>query len=176
MVESLSEGVMADPGIAGGTRPRRKHAPEYKLTVASKLENLAKIGNFVTQTGAQLGLPPDFMFEVQVAAEEACTNVIQHAYKLRADRPISVGCRFRNRELVVRVRDFGRPFDPETVASPKVTAKLGQRRLNGLGIFLIKKLMNRAKYRFDEKRGNELTMIKRLPDLEATPNGSQNAL
>jgi serine/threonine-protein kinase RsbW len=151
-------------GLNSDARPRRKHAREHKIIVASKLENLNKIGNFVADIGRQLALPKDFIFDVRVAVDEACTNVIQHAYSCKTDKPISVGCRLRNREFIVRIRDFGQPFAPDSIARPRIDTPLQERRLGGLGMQLIKKLMNRVKYRFDERRGNELTMMKRLPE------------
>jgi serine/threonine-protein kinase RsbW len=167
MLEDSRTGVGGATATSGTDRPRRKHAPEYKITVASKLENLAKISGFVSQVGAQLKLPADFVFDSQVAVNEACTNIIQHAYGLRADRPISVGCRLRNAEFIIRVRDFGAPFDPDAIAKYKVEGKLGRRTTSGLGLFLMRKLMNRVKFRFEDKRGTELTLMKRLPAPEA---------
>jgi serine/threonine-protein kinase RsbW len=146
------------------SKHHRKHAPEYKTTVASKLDNLAKIHAFVEDVGNRLSLPPDFLFDVQTAIGEACTNIVQHAYSLRADKPIMIGCRLRHREFIVRIKDFGQPFSPEGITIPKVNVKLEDRRLNGLGIYLMKKLMNRVKYDFDPLRGNELTMTKKLPE------------
>ena len=65
---------------SGSAQPiRRKHAPEYKITVASKLDNLAKIGVFVADTARRLKLTGETVLDVQVAVEEACTNIIQHA-------------------------------------------------------------------------------------------------
>jgi serine/threonine-protein kinase RsbW len=150
---------------------RRKHAPEYKITVASKLENLGKIGNFLGETGNLLALPPELLADVQTAVDEACTNIIQHAYGMRADRPITIGCRLRNAEFIVRIRDFGQPFAPDLVPVPDPDAGIRERRVAGYGVFLMKRLMNRVKYRFDERRGNELTMVKRLPVAGRGSNG-----
>jgi len=158
--------------VSGKTaRLHRKHATEYKITVASKLENLAKISSFVGRVGVQLKLPSDFVFDSQVAVNEACTNIIQHAYGFKTDRPITVGCRLRNLEFIIRIRDFGNPFDPDVVSKHKVEGKLERRATSGLGMFLMRKMMNRVKFRFDEKRGTELTLMKRLPEPEAVLEG-----
>ena len=151
-------------GTAPELPPRRKHAPEYKITVASKLDNIAKIGTFVADTARRLKIPDETLFDIQIAVEEACTNVIQHAYGLKADRPVSVRCRLRNQEFIVRIRDFGAAFVPESVARPKLGSDVIARRPNGLGMYLMRGLMTRVKYRFDEARGNELTMVKKLPE------------
>jgi len=150
---------------AGPAEPiRRKHAPEYKITVASKLDNLAKIGTFVADTARRLRVDDDAILDIQIAVEEACTNIIQHAYASKPDKPISVGCRLRNQEFIVRIRDFGASFVPESIAKSKLGADILERRASGLGMDLMKKLMTKVKYKFDEARGNELTMVKKLPD------------
>jgi serine/threonine-protein kinase RsbW len=146
---------------------RRKHAPEYRITVASKLDNLSKIGAFVSDTARRLKVPEATILDIQIAVEEACTNIIQHAYALKPDKPISVGCRLRNREFIVRIRDFGAAFVPESIARPKLGAHVSERRADGLGMYLMKKLMTRVKNKLEEGRGNELTMVKKLPEPEA---------
>jgi anti-sigma regulatory factor (Ser/Thr protein kinase) len=152
---------------SGSSLPvRRKHAPEYRITVASKLDNLAKIGTFVSDTARRLKVPDATILDIQVAVEEACTNIIQHSYALKPDKPISVGCRLRNREFIVRIRDFGATFVPESISPPVLGADISERRANGLGMYLMKKLMTRVKFNFDDGRGNELTMVKKLPEPE----------
>jgi serine/threonine-protein kinase RsbW len=163
-MESQAEGG-ADSGSLQTVR--RKHAPEYKITVASKLDNLAKIGTFVSDTARRLKMSNETILDVQVAVEEACTNIIEHAYSLKPDKPISVGCRLRNQEFIVRIRDFGAAFVPDSIAKPTLGKDVSERRPDGLGVFLMRKLMTRVKYKPDEARGNELTMVKRLPEPEA---------
>lgn len=159
-MESQVEGGV---GSGSGQPVRRKHAPEYKITVASKLDNLAKIGAFVSDTARRLKMSNEVILDVQVAVEEACTNIIQHAYSLKPDKPISVGCRLRNQEFIVRIRDFGAAFVPDSITRPTLGKDITERRSDGLGMFLMRKLMSRVKYTFDEARGNELTMVKKLP-------------
>jgi serine/threonine-protein kinase RsbW len=162
-MESLVEGGQDS---ASSLPVRRKHAPEYRITVASKLDNLVKIGTFVADTARRLKVPDATIWDIQIAVEEACTNIIQHAYAMRPDKPISVGCRLRNREFIVRIRDFGAGFVPESISQPTLGAHLAERRSNGLGMFLMKKLMTRLKYKSDDGRGNELTLVKKLPEPE----------
>jgi serine/threonine-protein kinase RsbW len=66
------------------------------------------------------------------------------------------------RALVIRVRDWGTGFDPGAVEKPDVDAPLEDRGLGGLGLFLVKQVMDRVTFHFDPERGNELLMFKRL--------------
>jgi serine/threonine-protein kinase RsbW len=61
------------------------------------------------------------------------------------------------------VRDWGAAFDPEAVSVPDVDAPLEQRSLGGLGLFLVRQLVDDLRFEFDEERGNLVTMVKRLP-------------
>ena len=72
----------------------------------------------------------------------------------------------RNREFIVRIRDFGAAFVPDSITRPTLGKDITERRSDGLGMHLMRKLMTRVKYMFDEARGNELTMVKKLPERE----------
>jgi serine/threonine-protein kinase RsbW len=61
---------------------------------------------------------------------------------------------------VIRVRDWGMSFDPDSVPEPNVDAPLEERTLGGLGIFLIKQYMDEVHFSGDSERGNELAMVK----------------
>ncbi len=108
------------------------------------------------------GLKPDKIYDVQMAVDEACTNVIQHAYHGRKNGTIDITCERRGREFVVTVQDYGDAFDPKQVARPKLRAPLSQRAVGGLGIFFMYKLMDRVQFDFSAKTGNRLTMAKKI--------------
>ena len=67
------------------------------------------------------------------------------------------------------VRDWGRAFDPQAIPLPDVTAPLEGRRLGGLGLYLVRKVMDHVYFAFDEKNGNVVTMIKRIQPKEGNP-------
>jgi anti-sigma regulatory factor (Ser/Thr protein kinase) len=95
-----------------------------------------------------------------MAVDEACTNIIEHAY---GDAPgdIHLGCRVAPGECVITIRDRGRPFDPESVPPPDLTCDLEDRRAGGLGLYLMRKLMDEVRFSFDPDKGNQVVMIKR---------------
>lgn len=64
--------------------------------------------------------------------------------------------------FTVRVRNWGKVFDPDEVDEPDVDAPLEERTLGGLGLYFIRQFMDEAHYSFDPERGNELVMVKRL--------------
>jgi len=99
---------------------------------------------------------------IQVAVDEACANVIEHAYDGIPAGVMEVECACEGREFVVRIRDWGQCFEPECVPVPDIDAPLDERSLGGLGLFLIRKTMDQAQFTFDPILGNELVMVKRL--------------
>lgn len=135
---------------------------KYSLTVDSRLERLSQIAEFTQETARACGLNENQAFEVQMAVDEACTNVIQHAYHGRPDGTIDIVCEKRGRELVVTIRDYGDPFEPKKVARPKTRAPLSQRNIGGLGLFFMRRMMDRVNFDFTSGRGNRLTMVKKI--------------
>jgi anti-sigma regulatory factor (Ser/Thr protein kinase) len=75
---------------------------------------------------------------------------------------MQVTCSLGSNRIVIRVRDWGRSFEPALVAEPDITAPLEERDLGGLGLFLIRRLMDDVQYTFDPQKGNEVLMVKHL--------------
>jgi serine/threonine-protein kinase RsbW len=131
-------------------------------TVPAKLESLALISEFITTATTQAGLDDHAAWQVQLAVDEAATNVIQHGYGTGGEGVIELSWRVDGPDFVVALRDFGRRFNPDDVPAPDVTSPLEERQAGGLGIYLMTRLMDSVRYEFDDKRGNLLTMTKRV--------------
>ncbi len=136
-------------------------AQRYSLTVDSRLERLSDISDFIENAASRCGMNEKQIYDVQMAVDEACSNVIQHAYGGKPTGKIDLVCEKRGNEFVVTIRDFGKPFDPKMVAKPQVNAPLSERNIGGLGLFFIHKLMDDVKFDFSSK-GNTLTLIKKI--------------
>ena len=133
----------------------------FELTVEARLENLEVIGEFVTSSMRQIGADDKSIFEVQLVVDEACTNIMQYAYGDEGGT-ISIHCQRVDDDFVVSIRDRGKPFDPNSVVPPDLGADLSERKIGGLGIFFMHRMMDEVSYTFDPEKGNELTMRKRL--------------
>ena len=133
----------------------------FELKVESKLENLSVIGDFVAEATKQLGVDQVTISRVQLVVDEACTNVIKHAYSEWKDL-ITLILELVDDDLIITIRDHGKPFDPSSIATPDLEVDLNERRVGGLGIYFMRKLMDEVSYNFDAEKGNELTMRKRL--------------
>ena len=134
----------------------------FELKVEAKVEKLEVIGEFIKETMKKLGME-DEVFQVQLAVDEACSNIIQHAYSGDTENTIRITCSVVGNDFIIKIRDWGKPFDPHSVPPPDLKSELAERRVGGLGIFLMRQVMNEVRYVFYDKMYNELTMIKHLP-------------
>jgi anti-sigma regulatory factor (Ser/Thr protein kinase) len=131
------------------------------LSLRADLGDLAAVREFVARIGGDLGLDADVIYDLQLAVDEACANVINHGYGGQAGR-IDVTVEPAEEGVQVVVRDWGGAFDPHVVHTPDVQAPLEERRLGGLGLFLMRKVMDDVSFAFDAERGNTLRMVKRI--------------
>src|SRR5512144_2242959 len=120
-------------------------AQRFSLTIDSRLERLSEVGNFIEDAASRCGMDDKQIYDVQMAVDEACTNVIEHAYGGKKSGKIEIVCEKRGNDFVVTIRDYGKPFDPDQVEQPKTNAPLSERNIGGLGLFFIHKLMDRVK-------------------------------
>jgi serine/threonine-protein kinase RsbW len=134
--------------------------PESILRIAAELKNLSRIRSFVQKTAAALGADRDVIADIILATDEAVTNVIVHGYQ---DGPgmIEIELRRNGNAIVVYVRDQSVPFDPTSIPAPDVNQPLEERPLGGMGIHIIRQLMDEVRHHITPQGGNELIMIKR---------------
>ncbi|HEX9369954.1 MAG TPA: anti-sigma factor antagonist [Roseiflexaceae bacterium] len=132
------------------------------LTVPVTLDSLARISAFITDATTRAGLDDHSAWQVQLAVDEAATNIIQHGYDLDAPGDIDLWWRVDGDQLIVSLRDRGRRFNPDDVPAPDITSPLDERQAGGLGLYLMGRLMDSVGFEFDDVQGNLLTMTKRI--------------
>jgi len=124
-------------------------------------KNLDRIREFVLEAASYAGLDEQAAYEVQSAVDEACTNIIEHAYGGEGPGEIICTCIDTGDGLKIVLQDFGKPFNPSSVPDPQVNVPLEDVKVGGLGIFFIRKLMDEVKFEFTPKYWNILTLFKR---------------
>ncbi len=126
------------------------------------MENVPVITQRLAEVAKRLGFGGQALYQIELAVDEACANVVEHAYSREAQGEMEVSCYVEDQMFVVRVRDWGTGFDPNAVERPDVDAPLEDRSLGGLGIFLVQQVMDKVRFSFDPNQGSELLMFKRL--------------
>ena len=129
-----------------------------QIRVPAKLEHLEQLLEAVTSSARQAGIADSRIREIEVAAEEALVNVFHYAYSGNQG-DVEVVCKATGKEeFIVEIADSGRPFDPTTKREPDTAADIAHRKVGGLGILLIKRLMNDMKYRRESEK-NVLSLV-----------------
>jgi serine/threonine-protein kinase RsbW len=135
---------------------------KFVLHVPSSTENLALIREFVSLIGGQAGLNESEVANIELAVDEACANVIEHAYGNDVSKEVVVRAVFDDSELSILVEDSGRGFDPGNVVQEELEQLISKHKSGGLGLRLIRRLMDEVHYEIVPGKKNELLMKKRL--------------
>jgi serine phosphatase RsbU (regulator of sigma subunit)/transcriptional regulator with GAF, ATPase, and Fis domain/anti-sigma regulatory factor (Ser/Thr protein kinase) len=137
--------------------------PPITSTAAFKAsyKNLAEISSFVTRAAEASGLSEGAIYAVQRAVDEACSNIIEHAYQGIEGGKIDCLCIACDSGLIIRFHDNGVPFDPRKIPSPDIHADLTKRPVGGLGLYFMRRLMDEVSFEFSPSTvGNSVTMVK----------------
>ena len=134
---------------------------EQTTSFPGRFDSLAAIGEYVTRAAEAAGLDARSVQGVELAVDEACSNIIEHAYGGEGRGDIEVTYRIDGDGLTVLLRDYGQPFDPDRVPEPDLQAPLEDRDAGGLGLHFIRQLMDQVRFEFTAGSGNVLTMVKR---------------
>jgi serine/threonine-protein kinase RsbW len=134
----------------------------FTLQVPSSTENLALIREFVTTVGQQAGMTEAEIGKIELAVDEACANVIEHAYGHDSSKEVIIRANIDDDAITFWIVDTGKGFDPTQIAQKELEKLIQERKDGGLGLRLIKKLMDEVQYEIVPGQKNELRMIKRL--------------
>ena len=131
------------------------------LTISNDESQLWVLAGFIEEAGEEFGLFPKMIMELNLVLEEVVSNCIFYAYPGQTGRDIVVEIECSDGELRVVVTDWGIAFDPTGKEDPDVSLKAEDRAIGGLGIFLVRKVMDRVCYERKEGK-NVLVMAKKL--------------
>lgn len=134
---------------------------KLQITLAAELESLAVIRDFVDQACRKADVSDEACYDIKLAADEACTNIIEHGYAGLEPGSIILSLQYGPRQIVVRLTDFGHPFEPGEPPTPDAEAVLESGALGGFGLYFIHRSMDSVSYE-PAIGGNTLTMIKKL--------------
>ena len=130
-----------------------------KIRLPANIENLTKLIRVVSDFAKRKGFTQKRIREIELATEEALVNIISYAYPDENTGEVEIRCKMANNtELIIEILDTGVPFDIESYSEPELTANLADRHIGGLGIFLIRKMVDEFHYCRDGK-SNILTLV-----------------
>lgn len=138
--------------------------PRQQVTLRNDLSEISRLTEIVEAFGEEEELGPKDIFAITLALDELVTNVISYAYEDDgAAHEIQVNIERDGDAVVVEIEDDGRSFDPTMAPEPDVSVPVDQRRIGGLGIHFVKKMMAR----FDYERRDGRNFVRLRKKLEA---------
>ena len=135
--------------------------PMQSVQIIAKFEYLDEISEFVGEIARAGGFGSKDIYNIQLAADEAASNIIEHAYEGLKNGVLEVSCGVKDGAMSIVMVDYGESFDASVIPVPNLSADLSERKIGGLGIFLMRKLMDEVHYESRKDKGNVLTMIKK---------------
>jgi len=139
-----------------------KPAIEKTITVAADIEKLSEFRQFIQKQGGRSGVSEDTLFDLALAVDEACTNIISHGHEGLSPGEIVITITVNEDRVVITILDHGRPFDPQQTPEPDINIHWQERKIGGLGWHLIKEMTDEATYHSDSQKGNRLVLVKKI--------------
>lgn len=136
---------------------------ERQLTIRSQTEHLHTVRAFVTEAALSFGFDDESTGKIALAVDEACTNIIKHAYEFAPNKTIDILVHTNRTNFEVIIRHQGKPFDPETIKPPDMKEYLTHYRHGGLGMHLMRSLLDRVEYKALPDNTTEIRLVKVLP-------------
>ena len=133
---------------------------KLRLTIETRLEELDRLSAAIEDFGRDDDWPPDLTFQVNLALEELWLNVVNHGHD-GGFHEVEIELTSEASAVTIEITDDGKPFNPLNEAlAPDVTASLEDRSVGGLGLHLVRTLMDELRYRREGGR-NHLILVKR---------------
>ncbi len=132
---------------------------EQHINIKSSTESLSLVRDWVSKQARDNGFDETSIQELTLAVDEACSNVVRHAYPYTDEGPVEISCRVKKKSIVVTIRDEGFRYEPNSYIEPKLARSIAERRGGGFGVMLIRKLMDEVEYR-SRKNRNEIRLTK----------------
>lgn len=118
----------------------------YHKAIKAATSKLADIRKFVAKHAHEHGFDEKQVSDIQLAVDEACTNIIKHAYQFDQTKNFTIELEFDGNQLSITLTDHGAGFDPNRYQKPDLKKQIEKKKRGGMGIFLIKNLMDDVSY------------------------------
>ena len=132
---------------------------EKEICIKNRMDELVRVNQFIEEIGEELGLDMELQMNLNLVIEEMVVNVISYAYPEGTEADIELKAESNGKELTFLLSDQGREFDPTLKESADMNVNPAERDLGGMGIFIVKNIMNEVTYQRLEGK-NLLTMKK----------------
>jgi len=136
---------------------------EHRIVLKNDISELERLHDFIKQ-GKENHIKDGLLDEINLAVEEAIVNVIDYAYPDGVEGEAVINVNEENGFMKFVIKDKGKPFDPTQVKEADTTLGVEDREIGGLGIFLVRKIMDNVQYERTADGQNVLTLIKKIKE------------
>ncbi len=133
----------------------------HQISLVNKISELEKLRDTLENLCSQWSLSPAICMSVNLALEEAFTNIVNYAFDDQMPHDISMEFSYAENQLKVVIADDGKPYDPTRQTAPDISLPAKERPIGGLGVFLIKKIMDDVSYERTSNQ-NKLYLTKHI--------------
>lgn len=119
----------------------------FTFVLKNDLAELKDLCQHCEQLGQSFGLPERFVFQTNLALDELFTNIVSYGFKDQKEHHIAITITVDHKVLTLHIEDDGVPFDPVHAPEPDLTCSMEDTKVGGLGIHLIKNIMDEISYK-----------------------------
>ncbi|WP_054698049.1 ATP-binding protein [Syntrophomonas palmitatica] len=130
-----------------------------RWSIKNDLAEIARLAGEIESFGEVQGIPEPVIFSINLSLDELITNIINYGYADNDEHNIIINLQAGDAEAVVELRDDGLPFNPLELPDPDTGQSLDERPIGGLGIYLVRRMMDQVEYRRQDNQ-NIMTMKK----------------
>ena len=135
---------------------------KFKLRISSVTENLEIIREFINNIAHKGGFSEESVDQIELAVDEACTNVIKHAYNYSSKRMLDISVFLDNEKIEIIIMDKGSGFNPDSLPIPNLEKYMRVAKVGGLGIHLMRTLMDEVNFSINPGKKNQVSLVKYL--------------
>jgi serine/threonine-protein kinase RsbW len=146
----------------------KKSTGKLQLQTPGRGSYLPYIRAIVTDLARKVGFPEDEVAKIEMAVDEACSNVVEHAYapnkewRWQRDPEIRLNIRLEDSRLVIEINDHGESFDFASYQPKTIEDRVRAMNSGGYGIFIMRQFMDEIQYSSSAESGNTLRLVKYL--------------
>ncbi|MBI4548636.1 MAG: ATP-binding protein [Ignavibacteriae bacterium] len=137
-------------------------ATTLHVKIHSQTEKLEFVRTFISEAAQQFGFDEDSVQNIVLAVDEACTNIIKHSYEYASNKDIDIRIMTDDHRFEIIITHQGKPFDPKSVEIPDMPAYLASYRKGGLGMYIMRAMMDEIEYKKLPNNITEVHLIKYL--------------
>ena len=134
-----------------------------QLNIKSQTDKLHLVWDFVSEAARETGFDEESVSKIALAVDEACTNIIKHSYEYATDKDIEITVKTAKSTFEVIIVHQGKSFDPQAIKPPDMREYLTHFRRGGLGMHLMRSLMDKVEYRTSGDKKSEVHLVKQIP-------------